>query len=44
MTENMLSEVADFLDIFVPEVKVPESVQIKSMPLQAENYDERNNR
>ena len=27
MAEKPLSEVADFLEIFVPEVKVPESVQ-----------------
>ena len=36
MTEKPLSEVADFLEIFVPEVKVPESVQSKSVALQVE--------
>jgi hypothetical protein len=30
MTEKPLSEVADFLEMFVPEVKVPESLQDKS--------------
>ena len=34
MAEMSLSEVADFLEIFVPEVKVPESVQSKSVALQ----------
>jgi hypothetical protein len=36
MAEMSLSEVADFLEIFVPEVKVPESVQSKSVALQVE--------
>jgi hypothetical protein len=36
MAEKPLSEVADFLEIFVPEVKVPESVQSKSVALQVE--------
>ena len=34
MAEKPLSEVADFLEIFVPEVKVPESVRSKSVALQ----------
>lgn len=34
-TRIQLSEVADFLEMFVPEVKVPESVQSKSVALQA---------
>ena len=34
MTEKPLSEVADFLEMFVPEVKVPESHQNKSVTLQ----------
>ena len=34
MTEMQLSEVADFLEMFVQEVKVPESVQSKSVALQ----------
>ena len=34
MTEKPLSEVADFLEMFVPEVKVPESLQGKSVALQ----------
>lgn len=34
MTEKPLSEVADFLEMFVPEVEVPESVQSKSVALQ----------
>jgi len=34
MVEKPLSEVADFLEMFVPEIKVPESVQIKSVALQ----------
>jgi hypothetical protein len=34
MAEKPLSEVADFLEIFVTEVKVPESVQSKSVALQ----------
>jgi hypothetical protein len=36
MAAKPLSEVADFLEIFVPEVKVPESVQSKSVALQVE--------
>ena len=36
MAEKPLSEVADFLEIFVPEVKVPESVQSKPVALQVE--------
>jgi hypothetical protein len=36
MAEMSLSEAADFLEIFVPEVKVPESVQSKSVALQVE--------
>ena len=36
MAEKPLSEVADFLEMFVPEVKVPESVQSKSVALQVE--------
>jgi hypothetical protein len=34
MAEKPLSEIADFLEMFVPEVKVPESVQGKSVTLQ----------
>ena len=34
MVEKPLSEVADFLEMFVPEVKVPHSVQNKSVTLQ----------
>jgi predicted RNA-binding protein Jag len=34
MTEKPLSEVADFLEMFVSEVKVPESLQSKSVVLQ----------
>ncbi|MGH9986738.1 MAG: hypothetical protein ACRD8W_22565 [Nitrososphaeraceae archaeon] len=34
MTEKPLSEVADFLEMFVPEVEVPESIQSKSVALQ----------
>ena len=34
MAEKPLSEVAAFLEIFVPEVKVPESAQSKSVTLQ----------
>jgi hypothetical protein len=34
MAEKPLSEVADFLEIFVPEIKVPESAQSKSVALQ----------
>ncbi|MGH9977859.1 MAG: hypothetical protein ACRD8Z_18790 [Nitrososphaeraceae archaeon] len=37
MTEKPLSEVADFLEIFVPKVRVPESLQSKSVTLQVEN-------
>ena len=36
MAEKPLSEVAHFLEIFVPEVKVPELVRSKSMALQVE--------
>ena len=36
MEEKPLSEVADFLEIFVPEIKVPKSVQCKSVALQVE--------
>ena len=36
MEEKPLSEVADFLKIFVPEVKVPESVQSKLVAVQVE--------
>ena len=36
MAEKPLSEVANFLEILVPEVKVPESVQSKSVTLQVE--------
>jgi hypothetical protein len=36
MEEKPLSEVADFLEIFVPDVKAPESVQSKSVALQVE--------
>ena len=35
MAEKPLSEIADFLEIFV-QVKVPESVQSKSVALQVE--------
>jgi hypothetical protein len=34
MTEKRLSEVADFLEMFVLEVKVPEALQDKSVALQ----------
>lgn len=34
MAEKPLSEIADFLEMFVPEVKVPEPVQGKSIALQ----------
>ena len=34
MAEKPLSEIADFLEMFVPEVRVPESVQAKSVTLQ----------
>lgn len=36
MAEKPLSEVAHFLEIFVPEVKVPELVRSKSVALQVE--------
>jgi len=36
-TEMQLSEVADFLEMFIPEVKVPDSIQSKSVSLQVEN-------
>jgi hypothetical protein len=36
MAEKPLSEVAHFLEIFVPEVKVPELVWSKSVALQVE--------
>jgi hypothetical protein len=36
MEEKPLSEIADFLEIFVPEVKVPKSVQCKSVALQVD--------
>jgi hypothetical protein len=36
MAEKSLSEIADFLKIFVSEVKVPESLQNKSVALQVE--------
>jgi hypothetical protein len=36
MAEKPLSEVVDFLEMFVPEVRVPESVQSKSVALQVE--------
>jgi hypothetical protein len=34
MTEKPLTEVADFLEMFVPQVKVPESIRSKSVILQ----------
>jgi predicted transcriptional regulator YheO len=34
MTEKPLTEVADFLEMFVPQVKVPESVRSRSVTLQ----------
>jgi hypothetical protein len=34
MAEKPLSEIEDFLEMFVPEVRVPESVQGKSVTLQ----------
>jgi hypothetical protein len=34
MAEKPITEVADFLEMFVPEIKVPESVQSKSVALQ----------
>ena len=37
MAEMQLSELADFLEMFVPEVKVPDSIQSKSVSLQVEN-------
>jgi hypothetical protein len=36
MAEKLLSEVVDFLEMFVPEVRVLESVQSKSVALQVE--------
>ena len=36
IAEKPLSEVANFLELFVPEVKVPESLQNKSVALQVE--------
>lgn len=36
MAEKPLSEVVDFLKMFVPEVRVPESVQSKSVALHVE--------
>jgi hypothetical protein len=36
MSEMKLSEAADFLEIFVPEIRVPESLQSKSVSLQIE--------
>jgi hypothetical protein len=36
MEEKPLSEVADFLEIFVPDVKAPEAIQRKSVALQVE--------
>ena len=36
MAEMQLSEVADFLEMFVPEVKVPESLLNKSITLRVE--------
>ena len=39
MAEKPLSEIADFLEIFIPKevkIKVPESVQSKSVALQEE--------
>jgi len=35
-SEMKLSEAADFLEIFVPEIRVPESLQSKSVSLQIE--------
>jgi ABC-type Zn uptake system ZnuABC Zn-binding protein ZnuA len=34
MTEKPLSEVADFLEMFIPKVTVPESLQAKPVALQ----------
>ncbi len=34
MAEKPLSEVADFLEMFVSEIKVPESVENRSVTLQ----------
>jgi hypothetical protein len=42
MAEKPLSEVADILEMFVPEIKVPESLQNKSATLQVENKIMRN--
>jgi hypothetical protein len=42
MAEKPLSEVADFLEMFVPETKVPESLQNKSTTLQVESKIIRN--
>ena len=36
MTEMKLSETADFLKMFVPEIRIPESLQSKSVSLQIE--------
>ena len=36
MDEKPLSEIADFLEVFVPEVNVPESIRNKSVALQVE--------
>ena len=36
MADKPLSEVANFLEIFVPEIRVPKSVQSKSVALQVE--------
>ena len=43
MAEKPLSEVADFLEMFVPEVKVPESSEQVSSFTSWEEDDERNN-
>ena len=44
MAEKPLSEVADLLEMFIPEVKVPESVQNKSVDFTSgEENNERNN-
>ena len=37
MTEKPMSEASDFLKIFIPEVKVPEPDQVKSLALQVKN-------
>lgn len=34
MAEKLITEIADFLEMFVPEIKVPDSVQSKSVALQ----------